>query len=240
MTPRSAKPQRSRCWTNVISTSQNWNYSALRSNSLRNVSVTKSLKLLWIKPEDTIAYISTNVLLINTRLNHFLFMLNTAGIIKMKLSKIQTSPDKWGFRCLLSKHSNLVPYVSIIIFLIKFFSLHLLKAEINESQKGKKDDLEFWKWPPELLTAMKVKSEMAPCLLPPSQTLLPLSSPETTDLDLQASCEWGHPALAKFGQHRGQHGEQHEGVLGVLLHGAQAPWNLFIICQPQIQPKHCA
>lgn len=63
------------------------------------------------------------------------------------------------------------------------------------------------------------------------RTLLPLITSQTTDLELQASCEWGHPALAKFGQHSGQCGEQHEGILGVLLHGAQVPQNLFIICQ---------
>lgn len=61
-------------------------------------------------------------------------------------------------------------------------------------------------------------------------TLITLCAHQTTDLELQAACEWGHSALAKSGRHRGQH----EGILAVWLHRAQVPRYLSIICQSNV------
>lgn len=161
------------------------------------------------RQQKTLLYRSTLVLylLLHNNFHHFLFMSFTAVIIKVKKTQ-----GKLFLKC------------AVVI-------VCCLKTAKKQPTKKPILSFELTSW-----TDESDESEMKPPVYSPRRTLLPLSPPQTpTDLELQARCERGHPALAKFGKHRGQHGEQHEGILGVLLHGTQVPKNLFINCQSQIQ-----
>lgn len=59
---------------------------------------------------------------------------------------------------------------------------------------------------------------------------LTVTKQHQTDLEVLAGSDGRHPAVANLGCHRRHHGEQHEGVLGVLLHRVQAPRSLVIGC----------
>lgn len=56
----------------------------------------------------------------------------------------------------------------------------------------------------------------------------------SSHLELQPSREGRHPAVAQFRQHRWQRGQQHERILGVLLHRAQISREFVVICQSNV------